>query len=236
LSQLSKIVNFWMDPDNLTQNTTFVIISSNQSSTLYIWIGFILLLTSSIFASVYILALYLIATSGQHAFTESFKRIIFCIGLADIILLILSGIVAGVFVLVRHVPFWLNKSLGALVIGTWYFYSSATNFLALSRFLNVVYKNWYEQWFGLKAVELSLIFLMFYGLVWFLVFLLPDVDQIFIVDGFYWAYGDSLWSQKFMYVEFYVDMFNLACMVLTYLATYIYLKFKVSITVYTIIQ
>lgn len=187
-----------------------------------------LMVLYSVFSIIpYSLCLFIFATDSEVKSRPCY-RIIFAIGVADILQSVSNGIVGGVLSVLRcDDSHEISKRVGSVLESCWMAYSMLVSVLAFNRFVHICWTNKVDAIFTKKNTSIMLAACWIYGGVFFVVYNTPWVTISYSPSFYIWGYESDWGSTTCGFVEMGLDLFLLFCTVVWYSCILVTLRTKV---------
>lgn len=193
--------------------------------------GAIMVMYTIGFVGPYIACLWVFATDPEMSSRPCY-RIIFHIGVSDVIQGVANGIGGGLMSIFRSAPHEANKRVGSFLEGSWMAYSILVNLLAFNRFVQVCFSNRANQIFTKRNTTLLIALCWSYGIVAFIIYNTPWIHVVYFPEMYLWGYDTNGESVICGYVEEALDLFQLLCMIVWYIGIFVRLKLQVRSSFY----
>lgn len=201
--------------------------TANAADTSARWPGIVMILTVIPAVTCYVLCLAAIARNGE-LWKSPIYKIIFHIGIADTIQLVLNGLVGGVLSICQSTgPFMFNKINGGLCNAAWEAFLATANLLAWNRCLQIYRPYQAKEVFSARNTKVLSGICWAYAGGWLVAYLMPGLDFVYSAELHGFDYGSSPESQQMAYFEIIHDSIYAASMTVTYSAIFVKLAQEV---------
>lgn len=170
-------------------------------ATVYILLSIVCLIT-------YFPTLYLLA-KDKSTMKKSCYKLMFSMGIADILQVIGIGLVGGVFTFTNSTYNDLNnRGWGSLINVCWLINCLQGNILAFNRFLNLYFPTGYQQLFSGNKSFLWIATAITYGVAINVMYVSHNADLIYAKNNYIWYYNITETNRFCLITEITQDYIN----------------------------
>uniref|UniRef100_A0A915JNN3 Uncharacterized protein n=1 Tax=Romanomermis culicivorax TaxID=13658 RepID=A0A915JNN3_ROMCU len=164
----------------------------------------------------YVLCLKIIAKLRRRS---SFYKLAFQIGLSDVGQLFLNGVATSAFLIFcaggeNPMPIFVQRLAGGLMGVFWFSNGFLVHCLAFNRFLNVYFLVKGRKVFTGRNTNIVIVFAWLQGLVWLMLYMLPDARFMYNMRFYTYVYGSSAASYRNSTINFWVNIFHMSGLLL----------------------